>query len=86
MSKARKKERKDAPVPQVDFVVTDQGTVIGFQPLTDGARQWTDEHVHSEPWQWMGNILWVDHRMAGGLLDGIESEGFTHTLRAIASV
>ena len=30
-------------------------------PKTDRAKTWVDENVHSEPWQWLGSTLVVDH-------------------------
>jgi hypothetical protein len=58
---------------QVDII--DQGTLVGFNPRTEEAKQWFADNVTSEGWQWMGSTLWVDHRMAGPLIDGLAREG-----------
>jgi hypothetical protein len=58
---------------QVDII--DQGTLVGFSPRTEEAKQWFADNVASEGWQWMGSTLWVDHRMAGPLIDGLAGEG-----------
>lgn len=59
-----------------DFRINDQGSVVGFTPVSQSAKEWFDENVQSEGWQWMGNTLYADHRMAQGLIEGIEAEGF----------
>jgi hypothetical protein len=35
---------------------------------TGAARSWADEYLDTEGWQWMGNTLWVDHRVAPNLV------------------
>jgi hypothetical protein len=59
-----------------DFRINDQGTIVLFTPISDAAREWVDENVASDSWQWFGPQLCVDHRMAGDLLDGIVAAGF----------
>jgi hypothetical protein len=59
----------------MDIRVLDDGTVVGFQPLTESARDWVAKHVAAEPWQWMGEILWVDHRLANMLATGMAEAG-----------
>ena len=61
-----------------DFCIIDSGSLVGFTPLNDNARQWMNDNVESESWQWLGRSLQVDHRMAQGLVDLIEEEGFTY--------
>lgn len=51
------------------------GSVVGFKPLTETAQTWIAEHVQSEPWQWMGNTLWVDRRYARDLMFGMMEAG-----------
>lgn len=51
------------------------GSVCGFEPLSPAARDWLDENVESEGWQWLGNILWVDDRFGGDLQWGAEDAG-----------
>ena len=60
-----------------DFQIADRGTVFLIRPLTEAARQWLDENVVSEPWQWLDGALAVDHRLARDLVDEIETAGFT---------
>ena len=62
-----------------DFQITDHETVISIRPLNDAARQWLDENVVSEPWQWVEGALCVETRFARDLLIEIEEAGFEIT-------
>ena len=46
-----------------DFLITDHGSIIAIVPLTPAAIEWIDENVASEPWQWLGGILWSTRTM-----------------------
>jgi hypothetical protein len=60
-----------------DFQIADHGTVISIRPLNQIARQWLDENVVSEPWQWVQGALCVEARFARDLVVEIEQAGFT---------
>ncbi|MBV9587700.1 MAG: hypothetical protein JO213_22710 [Alphaproteobacteria bacterium] len=60
-----------------DFQIADHGTIICVRPLNDAARQWLDENVVSEPWQWVEGALCVETRMARDLIQEVEAAGFT---------
>jgi hypothetical protein len=62
-----------------DIRIINQGTMTGVLPLTEQASQWVDDNVQSEGWQWLGKILWVDHRMVDALIDGMIAAGFALT-------
>jgi hypothetical protein len=59
-----------------DFLIADHGSIILIMPITEAARKWIDENVVSEPWQWLGGALCVDHRCARDLTDEIAAAGF----------
>lgn len=59
-----------------DVLVRDEGTLWVFNPLTSAAQEWFAENVQSEPWQWLGTSLVVEHRFAIVLIQGIEHAGF----------
>ena len=59
-----------------DFIIKNEGTIIVFSAQTDKAKQWLDENVHTEPWQWMGDRLCVDHRPARDLFYILRDSGF----------
>ena len=62
-----------------DFNISDQGSIFLIRPLNEAARQWLDENVVSEPWQWVGDALCVEARFARDLLIEIEQAGFAVT-------
>jgi hypothetical protein len=63
-----------------DFQIADHGSIISIKPVSDAARQWVDENVVSEPWQWLGGALCVDVRCARHLVDEIAAQGFEISL------
>jgi hypothetical protein len=58
-----------------DVLVRNEGTVWVFNPLTAAAKEWFDENVQSEPYQWLGTSLVVDRGLALGLVQGILDAG-----------
>ena len=62
-----------------DFQIADRGTVFTIRPLNETARQWLDENVVSEPWQWVQGALCVETRFARDLIIEIEEAGFEIT-------
>jgi hypothetical protein len=58
-------------------IVSDQGSVVGFTPMTEAAKAFLTEKVAAEPWQFLAGTLWVDHHMVANLIEGIESEGLS---------
>ena len=58
-----------------DVTLLDQGSLIGFKPISDAAQEWFADNVHSEDWQWFGEVLWVDQRLARDLIAGIIDAG-----------
>ena len=61
--------------PTPDVLVCNEGTVFLFCPLTPCAKQWIEENVSTEPWQWFGNALVVEQRYAWGLGQGMKDAG-----------
>ena len=61
-----------------DFQITDQGSILLIRPLNPAARQWLDENVVAEPWQWVQGALCVD-ALARDLIIEIEQAGFEIT-------
>lgn len=57
------------------MLVENAGTVFTFYPLTAKAKEWIDENVHSELWQWFGNVFVVEHRYAWSLAQGMKDDG-----------
>jgi len=59
-----------------DFSISDQGSIFLIRPLNEAARQWLQENVVSEPWQWVEGALCVETRFARDLVVEIEEAGF----------
>ena len=59
-----------------DFQITDQGSIFLIRPLNEAARQWLDENVVSEPWQWVQGALCADARFTRELVAEITDAGF----------
>jgi hypothetical protein len=62
-----------------DFSISDQDSIFLIRPLNEAARQWLDENVVSEPWQWVQGALCVEARFARDLIIEIEEAGFEIT-------
>jgi hypothetical protein len=62
-----------------DFLVADYGSVVGFTPMTEKAKQATGKEgvIASEPWQWLDGNLMVDHRMSDDLIENLQNDGFS---------
>lgn len=63
-------------VPNPDYSIAIQRTLIGITPISEACLNWIDENVHSEGWQWLGPTLWVDHRCAPTLIEALSDQGF----------
>ena len=66
-------DRRESATP--DVLVANGGTVFTFCPLTDRAKTWIDDNVHTESYYWLGSVLVVEHRYAWALAEGMLSEG-----------
>lgn len=58
----------------LDVQVIGCGTIFLFQPLSDAAREWINEHVQEDA-QWFGDALAVEHRFACDLARGMAEDG-----------
>lgn len=54
--------------------IEDHGTVVRFLPETPEARAWLTEQCVTEPWQWMGGGLVIEHSYAQAIVDAWEQE------------
>ena len=58
-----------------DVLIRNCGSIWVLCPLTERAKTWFDLNVQSEPWQWSGATIVVEHRFALALLHGISDAG-----------
>ena len=59
-----------------DFLIADHGSIITIRPVSEAARQWLDDNVAAEPWQWLGGALCVEPRCARDIDAEITDAGF----------
>jgi hypothetical protein len=71
--------RKNAIMPQSepDVLVENHGSVCIVQPMSEAAREWIDENVQTEGWQWIGGGLAVEPRCVENLVNGVMEAGLT---------
>lgn len=58
-----------------DFRVENHGSVCLVFPLSEQARDWVENHVPLEGWQWFGGGFAVEPRYLHDLVDGMREEG-----------
>lgn len=51
------------------------GSICLVTPVSDFAKEWVDENVHIEGWQWLGPSFGVDPRFLDGLLSDMICAG-----------
>jgi len=59
---------------QVNFMVTDEGTVVFITPISETARQWVDENLSLEAWQYLGDGFGIEHRYADEIIRAMAEE------------
>lgn len=62
-----------------DIQLHNEGSLVGFLPLTEEGRTWLREEVQAEAWQFLGGALYVDHRMASPLIEAACDDGLILT-------
>jgi hypothetical protein len=58
-----------------DVLVSNEGTIFCFTPLTPTVKQWFRENVETEPRQWFGATCAVEDRFALGLAVSLRDAG-----------
>lgn len=59
----------------MDVSIHYHGSVVMVEPVTSAAKEWVDENVQLEGWQWMGNTFAVDPHMLENLVCGMRDDG-----------
>jgi hypothetical protein len=63
----------DKPKPDVN--VDRHGTVASITPLTQRAREWVEENVKTEGWQWQGPTFTVESAYVDEIVAGMTQAG-----------
>jgi hypothetical protein len=69
-----------SPIPKSrpDFCITYHGTVATLDVLSGAAREWVEENVQTEPWQWLGRSrVGIDPGYAEELRAALAEAGFS---------
>ena len=61
----------------IDVRVIRSSGKVGLHVVTDDAENWVAKNLASEPWQWMGRILWLDARVAAAVIPQMQVVGLT---------
>jgi len=62
--------------PDADFRITYHGTLTTITPLSNACREWIEENVEIELWQWFGNSIGVEPRYVEHLAETMIEESF----------
>ena len=62
---------------QPDVLIESHGTVYLFIWNSENGRQFLTQEIETEPWQWLGSNLAVDHHNAAPLAGHIIESGLT---------
>lgn len=58
-----------------DVRIESDSSMVLITPVSYVGRQWIDENLQVEGWQWLGRSLAVDKRYAGPIVDGMIGDG-----------
>lgn len=58
-----------------DFIVTDEGPLWMFEPISDAAREKVTE-FDLDSWQWIGHRFSVEHSQARDIVEALRAKGF----------
>ncbi len=60
-----------------DISIANHGSVVMVHVNTPAAREWVEQNVHTEGWQWMGNAFAAEPRSVEDLTAGMIEAGLT---------
>ena len=60
---------------KLDVQVDGGGTVYLVTPITQLAKEWVEQHLSLEGWQWLGGGFAVEHRFITALVNGMMADG-----------
>ena len=64
------------PLPEgPDIIIRDEGSIFMVRPVSDAGKQWIDDNVPTEPWQWVEEAFSVGHRYITDIIDGMLADG-----------
>jgi hypothetical protein len=67
-------ESSVVPDPTIDFIVSDEGSIFIFTPVTLAAREWVAEFLPKDAMHWAGGVV-VEHRYISDIVSGAHRDG-----------
>jgi hypothetical protein len=58
-----------------DVRMHSRGLMVGFEPVSEPAKDWFAENVYGDGCQRLGDVLWVEQRFAGDLVAVLTEAG-----------
>ncbi len=62
-----------------DVLVRNEGSILMLTPDSDSGREWIDENLGLESWQWLGNSCAIEWRYAPAIIEGMWEDGLEVT-------
>ena len=59
----------------MDFTITNHGSIVIIEPLTEAAIDWVAEHIPEDAQRWGRAGVVVEPRYVGDIVAGIEADG-----------
>lgn len=60
----------------IDFHITDHGSIVLLDPLTDAASEWVDQHIPGDAMRFAGAVA-IEPRYVEPILEGIVGDGLS---------
>jgi hypothetical protein len=58
-----------------DIQIQDDGTIILFTPMSPEGKEWVEENLSLESWQWMGRSFAVEDQYADAVINSMTEDG-----------
>jgi hypothetical protein len=68
---------KQIQTATADILISAEGSVYLFSWGSEPGKDFLTQEVETEPWQWLGSNLVVDHRYGVGLAEYAQANGLT---------
>ncbi len=76
MENPQRAQRVHKPIT-ADVILAFAGSLTLLTPLTSYGREWVEESLQTEPWQWLGSTVTIDHRMGVDIRQAMIDDGLT---------
>lgn len=60
---------------EIDIMVRHDGSITLLQPVSEIGKNWIEQNVESEEWQWLGRFLGIDSHEATVIIEAAGLDG-----------